>query len=262
MRNIDASEWLVRPGPADRGDQEPPDATGTAGGSAFHAVREPATAGELRPPDQAMRKARRSAAVQMKKLKALLDQLRNLDPNDPGRWPLAVRAGTVILAVRARGIRRLLVLPGLEETKRPELLEERGPSETELMESLTLESQGAQGREPARPTSDQLADMEKSFGAMLRQLPNKTEVPNLLVDISQTGLAAGLEEKLFQPQGENQQGLLRRAADHHPPDRQLSPDGQLRERHRRAAAHRHAARHRDRAGRTGRSRRRRLDPAT
>jgi type IV pilus assembly protein PilO len=44
--------------------------------------------------------------------------------------------------------------------------------------------------------------MEKSFGAMLRQLPNKTEVPNLLVDISQTGLAAGLEEKLFQPQDE------------------------------------------------------------
>jgi type IV pilus assembly protein PilO len=37
---------------------------------------------------------------------------------------------------------------------------------------------------------------------MLRQLPNKTEVPNLLVDISQTGLAAGLEEKLFQPQAE------------------------------------------------------------
>ena len=45
--------------------------------------------------------------------------------------------------------------------------------------------------------------MEKSFGAMLRQLPNKTEVPNLLVDISQSGLAAGLEEKLFQPEGEN-----------------------------------------------------------
>jgi type IV pilus assembly protein PilO len=44
--------------------------------------------------------------------------------------------------------------------------------------------------------------MEKSFGAMLRQLPNQTEVPNLLVDISQTGLAAGLEEKLFQPQNE------------------------------------------------------------
>ncbi len=39
---------------------------------------------------------------------------------------------------------------------------------------------------------------------MLRQLPNRTEVPNLLVDISQTGLAAGLEEKLFQPDAEVQ----------------------------------------------------------
>ena len=45
----------------------------------------------------------------------------------------------------------------------------------------------------------QLADIEKSFGALLRQLPSKTEVPNLLVDISQTGLAAALSEKLFQP---------------------------------------------------------------
>ena len=45
----------------------------------------------------------------------------------------------------------------------------------------------------------QLKDMERSFGAMLRQLPGRTEVPNLLIDISQVGLAAGLQEKLFQP---------------------------------------------------------------
>lgn len=50
---------------------------------------------------------------------------------------------------------------------------------------------------------DQLAEIERSFGAMLQQLPGKTEIPNLLVDISQTGLAAGLEEKLFQPRDEN-----------------------------------------------------------
>jgi type IV pilus assembly protein PilO len=49
--------------------------------------------------------------------------------------------------------------------------------------------------------------MERSFGAMLRQLPGKTEVPNLLVDISQTGLAAGLQEKLFQPAGEQSKGF-------------------------------------------------------
>ena len=48
----------------------------------------------------------------------------------------------------------------------------------------------------------QLKDIERSFGALLRQLPGQTEVPSLLVDISQTGLAAGLEEKLFQPQPE------------------------------------------------------------
>jgi type IV pilus assembly protein PilO len=48
----------------------------------------------------------------------------------------------------------------------------------------------------------QLKDIERSFGALLRQLPGKTEVPNLLVDISQTGLAAGLQEKLFQPEPE------------------------------------------------------------
>ena len=48
----------------------------------------------------------------------------------------------------------------------------------------------------------QLKDIERSFGALLRQLPGKTEVPNLLVDISQTGVAAGLEEKMFQPGNE------------------------------------------------------------
>ena len=48
----------------------------------------------------------------------------------------------------------------------------------------------------------QLDEIESSFGTMLRQLPGKTEVPSLLVDISQTGLAAGLEEELFQPVGE------------------------------------------------------------
>jgi type IV pilus assembly protein PilO len=44
--------------------------------------------------------------------------------------------------------------------------------------------------------------MRESFGAMLRQLPNKTEVAELLVDISQTGLASGLEFELFKPQSE------------------------------------------------------------
>lgn len=48
----------------------------------------------------------------------------------------------------------------------------------------------------------QLEEMRESFGAMLRQLPNKTEVADLLVDVSQTGLASGLEFELFKPRAE------------------------------------------------------------
>jgi type IV pilus assembly protein PilO len=48
----------------------------------------------------------------------------------------------------------------------------------------------------------QMVEMEQSFGAMLKQLPSRTEVAELLVDISQTGLASGLEFELFKPQGE------------------------------------------------------------
>ncbi len=133
----------------------------------------------------------------MNKLQALFEQLRSLDPNDPGRWPMAVRIATVVLLflVASAGGYYFLVW----KKQRPVLLEERA-QEGQLMESLTTKAKRAANLDAYRV---QLAEMEKSFGAMLRQLPNKTEVPNLLVDISQTGLAAGLEEKLFQPQGEN-----------------------------------------------------------
>ena len=132
----------------------------------------------------------------MNKLKELLDQLRGLDPNDPGRWPIGVRLGTVMLlfALVAAGGYYYFVWKSLH----PLLLEARA-KETELLTTLETKARKAANLQAYK---DQLAEMEKSFGAMLRQLPNQTEVPNLLVDISQTGLAAGLEEKLFQPQGE------------------------------------------------------------
>jgi len=53
-----------------------------------------------------------------------------------------------------------------------------------------------------KPLKRQLQEMKQSFGAMLRLLPNKTEVEGLLVDISQAGLAAGLEFELFKPNAE------------------------------------------------------------
>jgi type IV pilus assembly protein PilO len=132
----------------------------------------------------------------MNQLQQLLQQLRNLDPNEPGRWPVGVRIAfvTLLFLFAASGGYYYFVW----KAQRPLLLEERS-KEVQLFESLTVKARRAANLEAYRV---QLAEMEKSFGAMLRQLPNKTEVPNLLVDISQTGLAAGLEEKLFQPQGE------------------------------------------------------------
>lgn len=132
----------------------------------------------------------------MKKLQELLEQLRALDPNDPGRWPQGVRMGAAILLflLAAAGGYYYFVWDSLH----PDLVAARA-KETELLATLTEKAGKAANLQAYK---DQLAEMEKSFGAMLRQLPNKTEVPNLLVDISQTGLAAGLQEKLFQPQPE------------------------------------------------------------
>lgn len=132
----------------------------------------------------------------MKQLQELLDQLRGLDPNDPGRWPFSVRIGTisVLFVVACIGLYYLFVW----KPQHPLLLEARA-RETELWDTLDAKARKAANLNAYKV---QLGEMEKSFGAMLRQLPNKTEVPNLLVDISQTGLASGLDEKLFQPLGE------------------------------------------------------------
>lgn len=127
-----------------------------------------------------------------------LEQLRGLDPNDPGRWPLPFRIGAiaVILVVAAAlGIYMLAWKP-----KKP-LLEQVQAEEVTLFSTLEEKARKAANLDAYKA---QLEEMERSFGAMLRQLPNRTEVPNLLVDISQTGLAAGLEEKLFQPAAEVQ----------------------------------------------------------
>lgn len=126
----------------------------------------------------------------------LMEQLRALDPNDVGRWPFAFRAGAIALIfLIALGAAGYL----LAWSPQQPLLEQARAEEQTLLGTLEQKSRKAANLEAYKV---QLKEMEKSFGAMLRQLPNKTEVPNLLVDISQTGLAAGLEEKLFQPAAE------------------------------------------------------------
>jgi type IV pilus assembly protein PilO len=129
---------------------------------------------------------------------SIVDDLRALDTNDPGRWPLPFRVGAIAIlfvAVVAVGIYMFTIkeeVPLLERAQQEEL-DLRTQFEDRQRKAANFDAYRAQ-----------LAEIERDFGAMLRQLPGKTEVPSLLVDISQTGLGAGLEERLFQPTGEIQ----------------------------------------------------------
>jgi type IV pilus assembly protein PilO len=126
----------------------------------------------------------------------VLEELRSLDPRDPGRWPFVFRAGAVLAAfvVASAGLTYYFVW----SEQRPELQQHEAEEQALRAEFKTKHAKAVN----LEVYKQQLKDIERSFGALLRQLPGKTEVPSLLVDISQTGLAAGLQEKLFQPEAE------------------------------------------------------------
>jgi type IV pilus assembly protein PilO len=127
---------------------------------------------------------------------SILDDLKSLDPNDPGRWPLPVRAGTVALCFVV--LSAVLFYFFVWSDQKPRL-DQATTEEQELRNVFKAKHSKAVN---LAVYQQQLADIERSFGALLRQLPGRTEVPNLLVDISQVGVGAGLEEKLFQPSAE------------------------------------------------------------
>src|SRR5210317_2676242 len=125
-----------------------------------------------------------------------VDELQNLDANDVGRWPLPFRVGVIVIVfvlVTGLGIYFTIV-----KDKAP-LLERAQNEEQELRLTFENKQRKAANYDAYKA---QLAEIEQSFGTMLRQLPGETEIPSLIVDISQTGLAAGLQEKLFVPQPE------------------------------------------------------------
>jgi type IV pilus assembly protein PilO len=126
----------------------------------------------------------------------VLEELKRLDVNDVGRWPLAFRVaaiGIVFVLVLGLGVYLKII-----KEKAPEL--DKAQQEEQTLRVAFENKQKKAANYDAYKA--QLAEMEESFGTMLRQLPGETEIPSLIVDISQTGLAAGLQEKLFQPQPE------------------------------------------------------------
>ena len=124
------------------------------------------------------------------------DDLKNLDPNNPGLWPKPIQIVLFILLFIA------LLFAGwkFDITKKRDQLAKLEKRETQQIETLKVRQRKAANLNALK---EQMKEMEISFGDMVRQLPNQTEVAGLLVDISQTGLGAGLEFKLFEPKAEN-----------------------------------------------------------
>lgn len=126
---------------------------------------------------------------------SFLDDLRNINPNDVSSWPLPVKIGGVAavgVLILAAGF-WFFIQGALDEyavaTKKEDELRETFLSKKALAVNLPAYKQ-------------QMEDMRRTFGSLLRQLPNTTEVPDLLVDITQAGLGRGLEFVLFRPEKE------------------------------------------------------------
>ena len=134
----------------------------------------------------------------MKKVKTSMDfvtELRNVDFNNIGTAPLPVKVVVVVL------VAALIIGAGFYFDTKGQLadLEKVEAKEIELKQAFENKAKKAANLEEYK---DQLEEMRRTFGTLLRQLPSKTEIPALIVDISQTGLASGLEILLFKPGNE------------------------------------------------------------
>ena len=121
--------------------------------------------------------------------------LNDLDMSNVGVWPAPIKA--ILVAVACV----LVVVAGyyLDIEGQLQRLNTDEQKEVQLRKDFEVKQAKAANLDAYRK---QLDEMKQSFGAMLRQLPNKTEVADLLVDVSQTGLASGLEFELFKPLAE------------------------------------------------------------
>ncbi len=125
----------------------------------------------------------------------IADEFRYLNPNDPGAWPLIPKV--VILA----GWFLAVLIAGWWFVWSDQLTE----LETKEQEEQTLRQQYLEKKRQAINLdlyTQQLADIDRSFGALLKQLPNKSEIESLLIEINQAGLGRGLQFELFRPGNE------------------------------------------------------------
>ncbi|HBV21693.1 MAG TPA: pilus assembly protein PilO [Nitrosomonas sp.] len=122
----------------------------------------------------------------------LLEELRHLDPNDPGKWPASIRTAALFLLLI------VIIMAGYYFIWQDQLnnLENARAEEQTLKDSYLVKKRSAVNLPVLR---QQLNDIEQSLSALLKQLPNKSEMEALLVDVNQAGLGRGLQFELFKP---------------------------------------------------------------
>lgn len=124
-----------------------------------------------------------------------LSELRDLDFSNVYAWPLAAKIGAIVLlCALVIGLGTWFFIKPVYED-----LQQAQKQEPQLIATLERKQKKAANLEKYRA---QLDEMREIYGAMLRQLPSKTEMPDLLVDISQTALASGIDNELFRPGNE------------------------------------------------------------
>jgi type IV pilus assembly protein PilO len=122
----------------------------------------------------------------------LLEELRTLDPKQPGNWPWAIKIGAFVAIFLALQVGAFVLLwQGQTEAI------EAGRIEVDKQKQTFLEKKKLAVNLEAY--KQQRAEIEQSFGALLKQLPNKSEMDALLIDINQAGLGRGLAFDLFKP---------------------------------------------------------------
>lgn len=123
---------------------------------------------------------------------AIANDFRFMNPNDPGAWPLIPKI-TVLF-----GLLLVVLLAGWWFLWSDQLIE----LETKQHEEETLKQQYLEKKRQAVNLDlyiQQLAEIDRSFGALLKQLPNKSEIEALLIEVNQAGLGRGLQFELFRP---------------------------------------------------------------
>lgn len=127
--------------------------------------------------------------------RAIAEDFKTLDPQDPGAWPLGPR-----IVILAGMFLVLLLLAGwFGWQAQYEELDARQQEESKLKDDWLSKKKQAVNLDEYR---NQLAEIERSFGALLKQLPNASEMDSLLIDINQAGLGRGLQFELFKPGAE------------------------------------------------------------